>query len=47
MGYSPWGHKGSDTTEQLTLLLLFFICKINSQWEFVFFFPIYFLLVGG
>jgi len=21
MGYSPWGHKESDTTEQLTLLL--------------------------
>ena len=22
MGYSPWGHKESDTTEQLTLSLL-------------------------
>ena len=22
MGYSPWGHKDSDTTEQLTLSLL-------------------------
>ena len=22
-GYSPWDHKESDTTEQLTLLLLF------------------------
>ena len=22
VGYGPWGHKGSDTTEQLTLLLL-------------------------
>ena len=21
MGYSPWGHKESDTTERLTLLL--------------------------
>ena len=21
MGYSPWGHKESDTTEQLTVLL--------------------------
>ena len=23
-GYSPWGHKGSDATEQLTLSLFFF-----------------------
>ena len=23
MGYSPWGHKESDTTEQLTLALSF------------------------
>ena len=22
MSYSPWGHKESDTTEELTLLLL-------------------------
>ena len=24
MGYSPWGHKESDTTEQLTLPFSFF-----------------------
>ena len=24
MGYSPWGHRESDTTEQLTLSLLHF-----------------------
>ena len=23
MGYSPWGHKKSDTTEQLTYLFFF------------------------
>ena len=30
-GYSPCGHKESDTTEQLTLLQL---CKIDNQCEF-------------
>ena len=25
MGYSPWGHKESDTTEQLTLTLLLIV----------------------
>ena len=25
VGYSPWGHKESDTTEQLTLLLFILI----------------------
>ena len=25
MGYSPWGHKESDTTEQLTLSLLLYV----------------------
>ena len=24
-GYSPWGHKGLDTTKQLTLFLLFIL----------------------
>ena len=24
MGYSPWGHKESDMTEQLTLFFFFF-----------------------
>ena len=28
VGYSPWGHKESDTTEQLTLMLCRF-CSIN------------------
>ena len=26
MGYSPWDHKESDTTEQLTLLLSIYMC---------------------
>ena len=25
MGYNPWGHKESDTTEQLTLMSLYSI----------------------
>ena len=29
VGYSPWGHRESDTTEQLTLLLrVLFLLKI-------------------
>ena len=31
-GYSPWGHKESDTTERLTLSLSFF-----PQWPACFF----------
>ena len=27
MGYSPWGHKELDITEQLTLLLYLPTCK--------------------
>ena len=29
VGYSPWGRKESDTTEQLTLSLSF-ICKLTG-----------------
>ena len=29
-GYSPWGRKGSDTTEQLTLLPHYYILQISS-----------------
>ena len=25
-GYSPWGHKESDTTEQLTLTFIYYVC---------------------
>ena len=27
MGYSPWGHKESDTTEQLSLSLHFIVAR--------------------
>ena len=29
MGYNPWGHKESDTTERLTLSLRFFLQVIK------------------
>ena len=29
-GYSPWGHKELDTTEQLELLYLCFFTKLTS-----------------
>ena len=37
VGYSPWGRKESDTTEQLTLSLSFFrysinICEANNSY---------------
>ena len=42
-GYSPWGHKESDTTEQLTLFSLLAKAKQNSergkQIRITFFFP--------
>ena len=28
VGYSPWGHKGLDTTKRLTLLLFFLLCEL-------------------
>ena len=33
MGYSPWGHKESDTTERLTLSLSY-VCRASqvAQW---------------
>ena len=31
-GYSPWGHKESDTTERLTHIL--FLQKKKSHWDF-------------
>ena len=34
MGHSPWGHKESDTTEQLTLSL--FISKLPFDLTLVF-----------
>ena len=30
MGYSPWGHKASDRTEQLTLWLLLVLNIVTS-----------------
>ena len=30
MGYSPWGRKESDTTEQLTLSLVVKLWNLNS-----------------
>ena len=34
MGYSPWGHKESDTTEWLKLSLLFsFWITQGKEWE--------------
>ena len=30
VGNSPWDHKKSDTTEQLTVTLFFFICMMAS-----------------
>ena len=33
VGYSPWGRKGSDTTEQLTLSLLWLKCLIKIAKE--------------
>ena len=29
-GYSPWGHKESDTTEQLSTHALLYLCFISS-----------------
>ena len=42
VGYSPWGHKESDTLEQLTVSLSLLICVMvgdpyqskESSWEF-------------
>ena len=31
MGHSPWGHKESDRTERLTLLLLLIDLKILNE----------------
>ena len=33
MGYSPWGHKESDTTEQLTLLRDIMLNKVSQLQE--------------
>ena len=30
VGYSPWGHKESDMTEQLTLSLSLYMCQTNK-----------------
>ena len=30
MGYSPWGHKELDTTEQLTLTFFFLVCNAKQ-----------------
>ena len=32
MGCSPWGHKESDTTKQLTLSPFYFGVLLNSPW---------------
>ena len=34
MGYSPWGCKELDMTEQLTLSLFHFEHFYNEQWEY-------------
>ena len=33
MGYSPWGHKESDTTEQLTLLRDIMLNEVSQLQE--------------
>ena len=33
MGYSPWSHKESDTTEQLQFHVRIFVCGINGLKE--------------
>ena len=33
MGYSPWGCKESDTTEQLTYTSLFLVPRISDSFE--------------
>ena len=33
MGYSAWGHKESDTTERLTLLLPFSVVLSGCSWR--------------
>ena len=37
MGYSPWGHKKLDTTEQLTLSLSIFRLSLNAKYHKSFF----------
>ena len=34
MGYSPWGHKRSDTTEQLMLYFHFLLTNYNARFFF-------------
>ena len=44
MGYSPWGHKGSDTTERLSLFAILNSSTINIFKEkFSLFFKHFFL----
>ena len=33
VSYTPWGHKGSDTTEQLTLFFFFHILKSGKKYK--------------
>ena len=33
MGYSPWGHKESDSTEQIILSLSLFILFFGSEYS--------------
>ena len=33
MGYSPWGLKESDTTEQLHYSLMIYLLDIDTNWN--------------
>ena len=45
VGYSPWNHKESDTTEQITLSLFFHVYRAYSLNNRVYFMHLYFLVL--